>query len=447
MSKSKFRGRRRRPTGRPGAPSETPGTHEERQQPEYEGPEPTWFRPIFTYILGFAYFGVSAILLIMADMGVEQVGAVCEEQCGGAKFLGVSLEWWGSSLMAAILGARWLTTQTPNINARFLLAALALGHAGASLAFASSMMFGFADYCLLCVVAAAISLGVAVSCWPTIRSAFEVPLIPVAQGVALGFIGVVAIWPFLDGLGPENGAEEYAEETMLRGEEPTPRETVASAEPAEEAEPPAEPPRQVDPAERASRLREAVDAMTIGDPDAPYELVMITDFTCNICQEFERRHLPTIVAEGVENGDIRVRFLLTRRGADRRRAFFELVASSSLAMAGMPVEEAITLMRENRVVTSQNGIALAEDDELRQRALEIMHEVSDTAEWINVVEEHEQIIMRLRQQYFPGRTGTPAFVMVRGGLDVNNLPREGAGALALYGFRNADPFLEFAGLR
>ncbi len=443
MAKQKFRGRKRRTTehSEPALQPQKP-TPSEPSREDGNG-QPLFFRPITTYVLGFGYFATAALLLILADLEVGQIGAACEDQCGGAKLLGVSLEWWGSLLMAGVLGARWLTTQTENINARYLLAASVLGHAGASIAFSASMLLGFAGYCLYCLIAAGLSVGVAISCWPLIRSAFAMPLIPAAQGLAVGLIGVVAVWPHLDGVGDEQptvspGELEVAQQTRP-AEEQNGEGSPADGQPAQQP---------VDPQARQEMLREAMDAVTIGDPDAPYEFVMMTDFTCNICHEFEIRHLPALVQQGVYSGQMRVRFLFTRTSAtDRARPFYELVAATSLTMAGMPVEEAIKLMRENRVVTSQNGIALAEDEELRQRALNIMHEVSDTAEWANVVEEHDRTIMRLRQQYFPGRTGTPAFVMVRGELDVDNLPAEGAGALALYGFRDAAPFLEFAGVQ
>lgn len=446
MAKSKWRARKRRGGGDT-APA---GTHSgdqhagppqpparERPRPPHEPPSPFWFRPVATYILGIGYILTAFVLLIQNHLAETRIGAACEDVCGGASLAGISLEWWGGLLMAGVLGARWLARELPRPGVRQLLVLAALGHAGASFAFAASQWLGIVDVCIFCQVASAFSIGVALTCLPVIRATFEAPLLPAAQALGLGVLGVLAMWPFLEGVGPEMEPDAPA---MIS--QPAEEGVAAERDGAPSSD------WVADETTQARALAEAMDSLTIGDPEAPYEFIMITDFTCNICRSFEEQHLPAIIQEGVYSGRVRVRFLLGRSGAMSRRPFYELVAASSLAVAGMPPEAAIRLMRNSSVISSPQGIAQVADEEMREKGMEAMRRLGNEADWERVTAEHDQRILRLLQAYFPGRSGTPAFLMVRGGLDMDGLPpADSEDVLAAYGFHPADHFLEFAGLR
>ncbi len=377
-------------------------------------PEPVWFRPVATMMLGGAYIATAMALLVLSQRETGKIGAVCGDSCGGVTLLGVSLEWWGGALMAGVMGTRWWAYRSGLGLARHGVAALALGHAGASLAFAGSQWLGIASICPLCQLAALLSVAVAVTCWRVVLSASEAPLIPAAQSLALGIVGVMAVWPFLDGPHLQSRRDAAPEGVMA-------------------------------PAGAPAGIGEWMDALTIGNPSAPFEFAMITDFDCRICQRFEEEQLPRLIREGVETGLVRVRFLVTRRAGRAAAPFNELAAATALARAGVPLAEVMRLMRQEPVVSAPQAVARVADPAVRARAMEILKRVGEESGWNAVVDEHERRARALRAAYFPERGGTPAFVIVRGALDPASPPPPGdTGVLALYGFQLASSFLEFA---
>jgi hypothetical protein len=375
-----------------------------------------WYlQPITTYVLGASYLLVAAALLLLTGPESASVGAVCGNACGGTALLGISLEWWGAGLMSAVLVLRWLSTQRLDIALRQLTAMTALLHAGSSCAFAASQWIGFVDVCPLCQVASLLSVAVAASCLGVVRQAFAAPLLPALQSLALGVAIVGAMWPFLDGVHAGQPSTNIAVSNIP---------TTPTAK---------------------SELDEVMDAMVIGSADAPYELVMLSDFDCPICQRFEQQQLPTLIREGVETGRIRVRFLLSRRNGAASGPYNELSAATSLALAGMPADQTLKLMRQGALVSSPQGIARAEDETLRDQGMLALHRVNSGVTWPAVIAEHERRARLLRERYFPGRNGTPAFVVTRGAMDFDNLPpADSANVLALYGFQLAESFVEFA---
>lgn len=368
------------------------------------------------YGAGTLYFAAGAMLLADDVLGRNAIGAVCGARCGGTTLLGVPLEIFGMALMAAVLASRawWSRSRAPLAAAS--CGGLALVHGAASLAFAASMWLGIVPLCNLCQVAALLSVVVAAACAPLMREAYALPALPVAKSLLIGVLAVFAAWPFLEGL--------KEEEELLEA-------------PAVQAQPPAN-------AAGADERMQLVDALTIGRADAPYELVMLTDFDCGICERFERRTLPELIERGVDTGVIRVRFLF-KGGAGGDSNAYKLVAATALAQAGADPVEVFELFRRRTLQSTPQGIALHPDEAVRARAGAILAEAARSGSWMQLHAEHQRLGSIVRRQYHGGSQATPLFVMFPGRFDPAR-PHRIDELYVFHGFQLPGPFLEFAGI-
>lgn len=356
------------------------------------------------YAAGGLYIAVAAFLWLGKATGSEAIGAVCGGECAAVRAFGVPLEVAGIAAMAAVLGCslavgRW-------VNAAVLCAMLALLHAGASLAFAASQWLGIAPLCVPCQVAMLLSLIVAGTTIPLMpRGPLALPLL---APVLIGAISVAAIWPHLTGL-PE------VEEPVLVADPPT--------------ENPPSP----------STVTPLLDALTVGNPAAPFELVMLTDFNCPICRRFETRTMPKLLARAVQPGVLRVRFIYKVPASG---VSYELVAATALARAGADPIAIQELFHDRTLRSAPQGIALWPDEDVRARATEIL---TETGDWNALHAEHRRLGNLLRGRYFSGSQATPLFALFPGEFDADNLPAEES-LYIFKGFQLPAPFLEFVGV-
>lgn len=368
-----------------------------------------------------AYFAVC--VMIYRSNGGETIGAICGDGCGGALVLGTPLEIWGAMLMAGIAATRaaFDVGTRPAVLAG-LAGGLASIHAGASIALAGTQILGWAPLCWLCLIASALSVAVAVGCVPLLKRAYAFPWLPGAQALLLGAASVAAVWPSIQGLSPEQPAKPSSQQTDKANGE-TEALTRAAVQP--------------------DVLARLMDSLVLGDPAAPSELVVLSDFSCNVCKRFEDRTLPALMEHGVEPGLMRVRFIFTAHHGGEEMARRKLIAATCLAAAGMPAEKVIARMREANLVSVPQGIALAEDPELQNQAMQLLKELAREDEWDAVLDEHQRIDGLLRGEYFPGDSATPLFIMVPGALDEQNLPAQ-ENVYTFRGYQKAEPFLDFA---
>lgn len=426
---------------------------------------------LVVYPAGLLYLAVCALLLFGQDAAPDVIGAVCTEECGGARVFGVHLEWFGGGAMAMLLAIRLAAQKTLYEPLVAAAVSLAFIHGGASLVLAASQWFGFSDFCNLCQVAALLSFLITIFHVPVAARAFRFPLITSMQSIVLGGFVVLAAWPlFYDGTGDviefefnfastteeATGAMEDVMEMEARAPRPGEQDAEADApepvEPTVEPEPSGEVVATPEPSPdhemvAPGNLTSAVEILSIGREDAPWTLYVLSRMGCPICRRFETLTLPILIREAVEPGHLRVQFYYTVQTAEMRVQSFQVVGATSLAAAGESVTSAITHVQslDNRFPTVPFLINAHEDDGIRERADQFLRDTDATLGWNPIVNEHIRLSNLLRRTYLDGNTATPCTVLVPGPVDKESLP-PASEVFAFVGYQIPDPYLEFMGL-
>ena len=362
---------------------------------------------------------LDALLLLAGSAGKDSaIGALCQTDCGGVALFDIPVEIYGIALMGAVLALAWKAARAAPSPWPFAALSAALLHAGGSAAFAASQLLGLAAPCPLCLLASLFSFAVAGAAWRLYAVHAPFFLLSAAQSALIGALAVGVAWPRFEGLKPPGN------ETATAVQEETAPESGAQF--------PQDP-----------LVRQALSLATIGSPEAPYELVVLSDMNCGVCERFEQRTLPDLLP-AIEEGRIRVRFLFTTMAVTEQRARHQLVAATGMAAAGEPFPEAVGLVRNEPLVSTPQGIALLEDNAERSEAMRFIYEVSQESSWDAVEQAHHRLSWLLRNRYFNGEDATPLFVMFPGSFDPQNVrPKE---ELYIFkGYQKAGPFLQFAG--
>lgn len=391
------------------------------------------------------YFAVCALLLFGEQGAPEIVGAVCGEECGGARFLGIHLEWYGAGLLglfAVVRIAAQLTFREPLVVAAISLAFI---HGGASLVLAGSQWLGFSAFCNLCQVAAGLSLLIAVFHLPPASRAFRFPFAAIGQSALVGALAVLAAWPhFYEENGGilefGEGEEAALVETPEQAEVTTPSPAPAEVEEAPEEEAPAPP-------AASYTMEDALDFLSYGEETAPWQLLVLSEPGCPVCRRFDTATLPVLLEEAVRGGQLRITYYYVARGADARRNNIGVVARAALSAAGVEPGEAGSLVesRGRSVTSAMEGIRLHPDGELQRRAESILHEVERQVGWNDLLREYQRRSLLLRRTYLEGRTGTPSTVLMKRPVNWERLP-PASEVYAFVGYQLPDPYLEFIGL-
>lgn len=396
------------------------------------------------YPAALLYVAVCWLLLFGEAASPEVVGAVCMDACGEARFLGVSLEWYGAALMALFVAVRIAAQVTFRQSLVAAAISLAFLHGGASLVLAASQWLGFSDFCPLCQVAAALSLLIVVFHVPPASRAFRFPVLAAGQSLLIGGLAVVAAWPHFHDLTAGVLELDEGEGIVAGGAAMSPPEAAPEPDPAGE-EVVMAPPGEAPPPEHT--LGQAVDFMSHGEVDAPWRLYILSQIGCPICRRFDELTLPVLLEEAVESGHLRITHYYVAQGADARSQNLQLVAASALAAAGASPVEAHRLIepRRSRLGSVTAAIGLHPDEEVKGHAEALMRDVEAQVGWNAVVREHHRRTLLLRRAFLDGNTGSPSTVLMRNGPDFDRLPPAGE-VYAFVGYQLPDPYLEFMGL-
>ena len=209
------------------------------------------------------------------------------------------------------------------------------------------------------------------------------------------------------------------------------------------APPPTEEPAAASESWVTEELQDVFDLMTIGSPDAPYELVILASFDCNICQRFEERQLPTLMERAVDPGLLRIRFIVPPSVGKGPSGDWQFIAAHALAAAGQPVDKILGALRNKDVQSVPNGIHAISDEAARERAKEYIRTTGAEVDWKALIQAHRLWSRKLRTEYFESGGGTPYFMLRE--TDGPITPH----AIETYlfkGYQLADPMLEFMGL-
>lgn len=367
------------------------------------------------WAIGFAAFHMLvAGFLFYTEVTDADIGAVCGEGCGGATLAGVPLSLLGllsMAVVAALAAAVWKRA-TPALKVAAAVAALA--HAGASWGFAGEQWVGAAKMCVFCQVAAVLSAGTAALLAPGLGA---VRRMGIAWGVGAPIVGVavaLVTFPMLEGAAPEAEVIRH----VIDVEPPAANEGLGHTNP--------------------TAIEGALRAASLGSDDAPYEMVVLTDFACPICRRFEQNTLPTLIKEAVDTGQLRIQFLFAAKGIEKGRT--KIIAATASAMAGVPFDETLKRLHPVTLQSVPQGVHLFSDIIAPEQGLEQVGRIVREGGWDTVVALHARQAREVSVKYFKGRSGTPAFVLY----ERKNPKRE---PYVFYGYQRPGPFLEYMNLK
>ena len=356
---------------------------------------------------GFLYIAL-AVAITASRGGGGTIGDLCAGNCARVTLLGIDLALWGIGAMGSTVALALLAGRGRHIATAAV--AMALLDGGASLALAASQWIGAAPLCPLCQACAAVALMVSGTVVWGLSPALPRPRLLIPIALLAGILAIPLAWPRLQGLPAAQLPDSPAPTTSA----PSPTITHSP--------------------------------FPVPHSPSVYTLTVITDFSCSVCERFERRVLPGLNERALAPGIVKLVpvFGATTAMSDdtRRRTIIALAAER----AGVSPAIYLPLIRGSAATTLRNPAALGWPDPAT--AARVAEEVAAgyrTGAWDRELAVHRARGAELRRLYFTGRNGTPSFIMTRPGQS----PEQAAAskdAYAFHGYQIGKPFLEFAGI-
>ena len=155
------------------------------------------------------------------------------------------------------------------------------------------------------------------------------------------------------------------------------------------------------------------DGRFLGDPDAPVDFVVYSDFQCPFCKQFDDQDLPQVVDTFVESGDVRVEWrpmpIISQEAVDSEDN--ESVQSAEAAMCAAdqgqfwPYSEALFTARG----AENSGVYTTEM--LRQTAADLGLDTEAFDACLESGEKEEEIVAFREDAVARGVSGTPTFLI------------------------------------
>lgn len=186
--------------------------------------------------------------------------------------------------------------------------------------------------------------------------------------------------------------------------------TVASSVAAQEDD------KSVDTAAATPALYEGVEeeGRFLGDPEAPVDLVVYSDYQCSFCKLFDERDLPPIIQNFVESGDVRVEWRPLPILSDRAGLSLESPENESVQAA----EAALCAADQNMFWPYSEALFVAQgdvnsgvyaDDMLKSTAADLDLETETFNDCLDSGEKQDEVIEFREEAIELGVTGTPTF--------------------------------------
>jgi protein-disulfide isomerase len=158
------------------------------------------------------------------------------------------------------------------------------------------------------------------------------------------------------------------------------------------------------------------DGTFLGDPDAPVNFVIYSDYQCPFCKQFDDRDLPRLVETFVEPGDVRVEwrampvvsaFLNIPVDSDENESMQSAEAAMCAADQGAfwPYSEALFAMQG----TENSGIYTP--DLLKETASELELDAESFNRCLDSGAKEQEILAMSEDATRRGVTGTPSFLI------------------------------------
>lgn len=156
------------------------------------------------------------------------------------------------------------------------------------------------------------------------------------------------------------------------------------------------------------------DGRFLGDPDAPVELVVYSDYQCSFCKLFDKRDLPPIIENFVESGDVRVEWRPLPILSDRAGLSLESAENESVQAA----EAALCAADQNLFWPYSRALFLAQgdvnsgvyaDDMLKSTAADLDLDTETFNDCLDSGEKQDEVIEYREEAIELGVTGTPTF--------------------------------------
>lgn len=154
----------------------------------------------------------------------------------------------------------------------------------------------------------------------------------------------------------------------------------------------------------------------LGDPDAPVDLVVYSDFQCSFCKQFDDDDLPHVVENFVESGQVRVEWrpmpiLSDRDGIPLDSPENESVQSSEAAMCAGDQGEFWAY--SDALFEAQGSVnsGIYNDEMLKETAADLELDTEAFNECLDSGEKLDEVLAIRQDALERGVNGTPTFLI------------------------------------
>jgi protein-disulfide isomerase len=172
-----------------------------------------------------------------------------------------------------------------------------------------------------------------------------------------------------------------------------------------------------DPASEAAAYEDIpTDGRFLGDPDAPVNFVVYSDFQCPFCKQFDETDLPKVIDNEVASGDVRVEW----RPMPIISSFVDIPLESSENESVQASEAAICAADQNKFWPYSEALMAAQgtenssvfsDEMLKETATDLDLDTESFNQCLDSGEKQDEVIDFRQQASDLGVQGTPTFLI------------------------------------